>query len=595
MAAPTSIIDTRVIGRPERFSGLDKDWNGFHWDFVNFMGAINSNLPTYLNTSEKAKVKIEMAPLTPQDRELGKQVYYVLSNLVKAKAKKYIKRVKEFNGWEAWRLLCVRYQPQGLANRSTGLFQAILAFQFDGKVEELEEGILQLEDLIKEYEEQTNDKVPDHLMRGLVIKGLPERLQEYVTMRAGDFDTFDKLRQHLVDYIYARKGWKKKTALQDGDGMDIGRIGYGNNKGKNDKGGWKGKGKGKFGKGKGKFGGKQQWNNFGGKGGKQQWNWGGGGYPPQKHGWKGDAYKGNDGKQNSCKGKSFGKRYGKGFNGKDQSKGKGDPSWQQRRPQFQGYCAKPYCRKWGHKASECRTPPPQGYQGQANMEVGAIKQRNNNQLEIQDGSVNGVAEQWVFQIGMMDDDFPTYEECDDADADVCYLCVESESSEESAELQRCSWCLNNFRPKHFKKHMVGGCRPEDLCQLCEEPDEAEDEKSEAMYDQWLAEQIPVRDSSDEDLREEKISDSTDEDLRIPDDIASSDSDLKLPGYMVAIIDSDEDQSDDGEQPASEPDSNPGLEVASDSESNPGGLTSDSDSESEPPLLLSELQTRELDA
>ena len=53
MSIPNMSIDTRILGRPEKFSGKDEDWKDWKFDLMNYLGAINS---TYHDVLEAVTV-----------------------------------------------------------------------------------------------------------------------------------------------------------------------------------------------------------------------------------------------------------------------------------------------------------------------------------------------------------------------------------------------------------------------------------------------------------------------------------------------------------------------------------------------------------
>eukprot|EP00969_Alexandrium_andersonii_P203303 8983625-Alexandrium_andersonii.AAC.1 len=64
------------------------------------------------------------------------------------------KKVRSRNGFEVWRLLCLEFEPN-VASRSLALLQGLMAPQLAGDEATFEDRLLNWEDQIESYQEQT--------------------------------------------------------------------------------------------------------------------------------------------------------------------------------------------------------------------------------------------------------------------------------------------------------------------------------------------------------------------------------------------------------------------------------------------------------
>ena len=213
------------------------------------------------------------------------------------------------------------------------------------------------------------------------------------------------------------------------------------------------------------------------------------------------------------KGKGKGKKDGAKQKGDGKGKGKGNGWISQTGKQggwsstwgsgggwktpVQGYCSKPWCRGWGHKAVECWTKKPDGWTGNK-MDIGAVQpgtdgNKNQRPKAIQDGAV-----EWIFEVSAEDDNSPFYQELDRED--VCGLCVDEQKGFMCcAATGMCTWCLNPLCVKHYQEHLP--CYPKDDN---EEDAQAEQQEKKEQSDR----QPPLAGSSDSDGPPPLVSDSS---------------------------------------------------------------------------------------
>ena len=121
----------------------------------------------------------------------------------------------------------------------TGMLVQILTKKFGG---DIQHGLESWEGLIREFESQSEYKLPDFVLCGIILAGIEDHvMKEHIAMNSNRLDSYLKMKSEIVDIA------RTKAAVRRPSPMDIDAIYKG--KGKN-KGGKGDKSKGKAGKGK---------------------------------------------------------------------------------------------------------------------------------------------------------------------------------------------------------------------------------------------------------------------------------------------------------------------------------------------------------
>lgn len=263
MAAPApmefNIVDTKVLGKPSIFYGKDSEFHDWNFSLTNYLGCLRSDVPTMMEIAAKQKQPIPMDVLTPEQTQICKSLYYVLSMLVKKKALKIVKKLhKEKNGFEAYRKLCIRFDPEH-AGRTMVKLQNILHPTWNTEeLDEFEDEIETWEEQIEQYEEMSKEELSDNTKKAVIMKFAPENIKQHMALNASSVADYETAKTIVLGFIQSQKNWEdaKDPPTKHKDKMEVdhvGYVGYGKDRGKGkgkDKG--KGKGKGKKGKGKGK-------------------------------------------------------------------------------------------------------------------------------------------------------------------------------------------------------------------------------------------------------------------------------------------------------------------------------------------------------
>ena len=76
-------VDTKVMNKPENFSGKEEDWPRFSLLFKAFVGAMSPRMYELLKKAESIEESIDRVDLDPGDDVLDTQVYFTLTMLLR--------------------------------------------------------------------------------------------------------------------------------------------------------------------------------------------------------------------------------------------------------------------------------------------------------------------------------------------------------------------------------------------------------------------------------------------------------------------------------------------------------------------------------
>eukprot|EP00440_Ansanella_granifera_P075335 gb/GFBE01081756.1/.p1 GENE.gb/GFBE01081756.1/~~gb/GFBE01081756.1/.p1 ORF type:complete len:431 (+),score=93.48 gb/GFBE01081756.1/:1-1293(+) len=214
--------------------------------YVQFLGLFTVE---QLRLVESLATPIPPSAVSAEQQCKSRDLYFLLTQLLRGRASKILHRVNEGEGLEAWRVLARKVHPEGAVSQTASLLK-ILRFDFGSSLEEFTERLLDFDLLVDAYNRQHElEDVPSDVQKTVVIGGAPEPLQTQLQLLPGGI-SYPELRSKIDDYIAARQKWKeaqpaatpKERRAASSAAMEIDALTS-----------WKGKGKGK-GKTKGKAG-----------------------------------------------------------------------------------------------------------------------------------------------------------------------------------------------------------------------------------------------------------------------------------------------------------------------------------------------------
>ncbi|CAK0901850.1 unnamed protein product [Prorocentrum cordatum] len=225
----SALVETRALGKPLPFAGgattEGKPDGGFarqQWSFT-FREQPISNIS-----------------MEPHGRRLSAQIFYVLALTCRGRALSVVQRAPEGWGIEAWRQLCIEFEPK-LPSRFQGMLQQLLD---PVRGPDAVENIYAWERKLKQYEEQSGDTMADTIkLATLNSKLLEGNLRTHLNLQAGRLQTYEAARNEAISYLRATASQEQEPVPMDlspvtGElyPMTMGGKGKGKGKGKSSKG-----------------------------------------------------------------------------------------------------------------------------------------------------------------------------------------------------------------------------------------------------------------------------------------------------------------------------------------------------------------------
>ena len=273
---------SKVVRQPEPFgSEVHEDdlskWQDFSVNFKAWLFYGNSAYEVDLHRAEQhgsnpAPPLINAESTETQER--CKQLYSILTGVLRGKPLRLLRQVEQRNGFEVWRQLCQVYMPR-TKSRAISLLTALMNAPSFTKERTLLDQVLGLERLRAEYVRASGLDVQDDIMLSVLVKALPKAIQQHVQLQMSESSTYSQVRSLVVGYETVTTTWSANkihaelgilptsssstTQSNQPVPMEIDRFEKGGKKGKQKgkskgKDGFKGKSKSKFDKGKGKGG-----------------------------------------------------------------------------------------------------------------------------------------------------------------------------------------------------------------------------------------------------------------------------------------------------------------------------------------------------
>ena len=272
---------SKVIRQPDPFGSENHEedlskWQDFTVNFKAWLFYGDSGFESDFHRIETmySTMVIEFPRSEPNDvQERCKQLYNILTGILRGKPLRLLRQTTERNGFEVWRKLVQLFSPK-TKSRSISLLAALMNIpSFSLKDKTLMDQILGLERLRTEYTRSSGSDVADDLMLSILVKSLPKALQTHIQLQMTEHSSYAQVRELVLSYETVTTTWSAgrihselgilpsgSTATSSSgpapmeiDRFEKGKKGRGKGKMKSkDSSFSKGKAKGKFDKGKGK-------------------------------------------------------------------------------------------------------------------------------------------------------------------------------------------------------------------------------------------------------------------------------------------------------------------------------------------------------
>ena len=161
------------------------------------MLAISPEIHAHLLEIEKdLSTEIDDLTVTDEVMALSRQLYAVLTTMLKERPLQLLRSVPDNNGFEAWRVLHTTLAPKS-KTRALALLGAISQYPNMTQGNLLEQ-LLKMEDLFKKYEQAANKPVPEEVKSALLLRVLPQNVKSHLTVSINDESTYDQMREVIL-------------------------------------------------------------------------------------------------------------------------------------------------------------------------------------------------------------------------------------------------------------------------------------------------------------------------------------------------------------------------------------------------------------
>eukprot|EP00971_Amphidinium_carterae_P044433 873851-Amphidinium_carterae.3 len=201
--AQAGAIDTRLIGKPETFSGGGSGPSWKDWSIV-MRSYATVSVPALGPLSQKAQQTddpIGNAALSVDQAQASAQMFYLLIMTCRESALTRVINSGDGEGLQAWRQLCRFHEPSSAA-RHASLLLDLLSFS-------LAEGDLQsrLEDFdrtVARYESVAQTRLAEDVRMGIILRGVADGpIKQHLLLNMDKFTTYATMKESIIAILRA--------------------------------------------------------------------------------------------------------------------------------------------------------------------------------------------------------------------------------------------------------------------------------------------------------------------------------------------------------------------------------------------------------
>ena len=244
---------SKILPKPEPFRSLSREqecsaWPSWVWSLEQYLGVLDASFTDEI-AALRSSLHMPALAMNADTRVRSKQLYAMLSVLVKGRGFLVVKGIQDGNGYEALRRLINLYAPQS-QSRSLGILTALTQVTAFKTSEALMPQILDLERVFAEYEAAAQQQLQEALKTALLIRCVPNSVKNQLHASLPEDASYDVIREAIFRIERQSFKWQGVTFFGTGQQepvpMEIDAVTKGP----------KGRGRGGKGKGgKGKAGG----------------------------------------------------------------------------------------------------------------------------------------------------------------------------------------------------------------------------------------------------------------------------------------------------------------------------------------------------
>ena len=189
-----SAVESRVIGKPDRFDGSHVAYRDWAITFRAYAIAVMPALELLLTRAETTADDVMNVSFNDVERKASLQLYHLLIMTCQGSALNRVVNSGQSQGLKAWRSLTQFYDPNSKP-RKVALLMELLSFSFEG---DLTSRIESYERELQRYHSLSGRDLDEDVKVGIVLKQLPPgSLKDHLVLNADKFDTWAKVREEL--------------------------------------------------------------------------------------------------------------------------------------------------------------------------------------------------------------------------------------------------------------------------------------------------------------------------------------------------------------------------------------------------------------
>ena len=226
------VIDTRVLGKLDKWDGSEKAWPNWSFEAKAYAEAIDQQLSDDMTEAEMRTTVLNNDGMSPESQARSVELYFILIMLCTGRALDRIANAPRGWGMEAWRLVAQAYSPKNNA-RLVVMMLEVLSFPLD--TNDVVNSLEAMERKIKESERHVSIDILEPLKVGIVTRQTGT-MRTHLIMNAHSLTTFQDIKAEMTNVKQAHSAVMAKT----GNAVDVDSFSMGSPTGAS-----KGSGKGK--------------------------------------------------------------------------------------------------------------------------------------------------------------------------------------------------------------------------------------------------------------------------------------------------------------------------------------------------------------
>ena len=223
-------VDSKQLAKPSVFNPLESKVNFLDWSDT-LITISDSVMPGIYELLEWIATDQPKTVITQSDVQLhfpaigtllisyaDTNVYAMLSSYTAGEARSLVRQAKRPNGYEAFRLLHIRFNPTTIGRQRANLMR-ITNPQENIAIDKLAAEIVAWENLIVLYESRPGaDKVSESMKMAALVHMAPQALKQHLHMNAARYTSYFDLREEIMSYV-------EQVAPVTSTSMDVSSVG----------------------------------------------------------------------------------------------------------------------------------------------------------------------------------------------------------------------------------------------------------------------------------------------------------------------------------------------------------------------------------